>query len=237
MSNKWLIFPVLIFTALTIGGCRAQPPSKAQKTPGNTTVKSAKTQKNQKTMESAKINLEVSLSKQDDGLHLEYKLKNTRSRPIYLFNVLWDFDSTGKYTDAPSPAYVSLRQDGDLHLAHQIPPLPKSRRVELKIVPFTTKVEAGQDFSRKIKLALPIREYNPYFVAGQDSQYEARQSDSVIFTLQFVEETEEMEIKPAPLPAALWVWHPRLAEKVETLQIKKTFSVEVQKRMDKFEEL
>lgn len=236
MPNKTLIFPVLIFTALTIGGCRAQPPSKAQKSPGKETIESAKIQKNQKTMESAKINLEVSLSRQDNGLQLEYKLKNTRSRPIYLFNVLWEFDKTGNYIEAPSPVYVSLRQDGNLHLAHQIPPLPKSRRVYQKIVPFTTKVEAGEDFSHKIKLSLPIQEYNPYFVAGQDSKYEARQSDSIIFTLQFIEKTDEMEIKPAPLPNAFWVWHQRLAEMVETSQVRKPYSVEVQKRTDKFEE-
>lgn len=181
--------------------------------------------------------LETSFNLRENILQIEYKVKNSTAKPIYLFNVLWDFDKTGNYIAAPQPVYAVLRQDGKLHLAKQILPLPKGRKVELRLIPFATKVEAGAEFGEKIELPVPVAEYNPYFPTNSETKTEIRTSESVFFTIQFIRESDELEVKPGNLRDALFVRHPDIFGNLETLSSKTSaIEVSVKKRTDSFDE-
>lgn len=170
-------------------------------------------------------------------LLLDYVFRNTRSKPVYLFNVLWEFGPKGKsVVAAPQPAYVCWK-DGTVHVAKQIPPLPRTRSVELRRVSFATKVEAGQEFREALRLPLPLAEYNPYFPAKPESKYEARKATALKFSLQLLNHSEDVKVEPAPLPEALIVQHPDLFGQVETLSAKPLpVTVTVNKRLDAFED-
>ncbi len=214
--------------SLTAFGCETLV-TKQNKVQGET--------KMQETNEALKsVLLDTNISLQDNILTVEYLIKNKSAKAIYLFNVLWEFSPDGKYIPAPQPFYTLLQDNGTLHLAKEIPPLPKKKRVELKLVPFATKVEAGKDFSEKFEISAPLLEYNPYFPKEKDKSEELKTAETVVLTVQFVGELEKMEVKPAPLGNALTVWHHDLAEKIRTLSSKpKPISIQVKKRTDYFE--
>jgi len=182
--------------------------------------------------------LEVALAIQGELLVLDYKFRNTRQQPVYLFNVLWDSDPKGKPAPAPSPVYVCLLPDGVLHLAKKIPKLPPNRKVELRVIPYATKVEPGREFSESLQLALPLAEYNPYFVPTPETKYEVRRSKFATFTLNLLPHSDGLVVEPAPLPNSLSVRHKDLFGKVETLSVKHPdVVVPVNKRLDAFEDI
>lgn len=181
--------------------------------------------------------LQVNFDLQDDALQIKYKVKNTTAKAIYLFNILWEWDAKGNYIPAPQAVYASLRNDKTLHFAKQIPPLPKLREVEVRRIPFATKIEAGAEFGEKIELTLPISEYNPYFPKEQNSKEEIKTADTVFFTIQFIRESDKLEVKPANLENALFVRSPNIFGNLETLSSKPSpIEVSVKKRTDNFEE-
>ncbi|MEO6587745.1 MAG: hypothetical protein ABIP06_00325 [Pyrinomonadaceae bacterium] len=183
-----------------------------------------------------KVLLDTEIELRDNEIKIAYKLKNKTKKPIYLFNVIWDFDSSGSYIFAPNSFYSCLRDDGTFVVAERILPLPKNKRVELKIVPFATEIEAGSDFSGDINIPVPATEYNPYFPKKNEDDEKLKMAESIVFTVEFVKETDGLEIKPAPLEGAKYVWHQDLRGKTETLSSNpKSITIQVKKRTDIFE--
>ena len=181
--------------------------------------------------------LHVEFRIEEQTLFLEYKVKNNLEKPIYLFNVLWDFNLKGDYIPAPSPVYSCLRSDGTLHLAKQILPLPKDRTVELRIIPFAQKVEAGHELSEKISLPIPIAEYNPYYPLEPDSKTVEKFADSIFFSLQFIEHSAQLEVANSSLPNSVRIDHPNIFAEVRTLASKpKSVQIKVSKRAAAFGE-
>lgn len=181
--------------------------------------------------------LEASINLNDKTLNVEYKVKNTTDKAIYLFNVFWEMNNEGKAFPAKDQLYVCLRKDKTLLLAKQIPKLPMIDSVEFRQIPYVTKVDAGKEFSEKISLPVPVEEFSPYFLKTPDSTTELRNSENVIFKIQFISDTEGLEIKETAIDSAFKVWHQNLLGNVENLETRpKNISIEVNKRTDKFEE-
>jgi len=180
--------------------------------------------------------LTVDISADEKGVRVTYRVKNTTRAPIYLFNVLWDFDKTGNYANAPQPAYVSLDGKNVLNIGKIIHPLPRSQKVEMRIIPFGTKVEPGKEFTESFELKTPVEEYNPYFVREPDSTTEERRSGSVRFLLHYTRQSDSLSVKPAPIGDALLLSPPNFQDAIETLSSRpQPMEVVVNKRTDKFE--
>ncbi len=178
--------------------------------------------------------LEVNIENTGTTLNVEYKVKNTTDRVIYLFNVLTKLGSKDRLSDAP--LYSSLRNDGTLVLAKFIPPVPKIKLVEFRQIPFTTKLEAGKEFAEKISLPIPIDENNPYFAMLPNSKTELKTAESVVFIVQFMREREGLEVKEAEIPSSFKVWHQDLFGNVETLSTNpRPTELQVNRRTDTFE--
>ncbi len=186
--------------------------------------------------EAGTVSLEATLSLDNGVLTAEYRIKNKSRLPIYVFNRLWEFGADGKYSPASQPAYILLGDKGELHLVKGIPAVPKSKRVELKIVPFATKVEAGEELSEKFELREPVSEYNPYFPMDKPDTAELRKTEGAYLSVDYVAETEDLEVKPAALENSLIVWHPALAQRVRRLSSQSRASIiSVMRRTDSFE--
>lgn len=184
-----------------------------------------------------KPTLETEINLQNDSMQINYRVKNKSDRAIYIFNVLWEWDAKGQYIRAPQAVYASLNGDGTLHLSQQIPPLPKSKRVEVRRIPYVTKIESGEELSEKINVAVPVEEYNPYFPKKDGSAVESKTAKSIIFSIEFISQTDDLKVTATNIENAFSVWHQDLLTKTETLSSKpKLIPVKVNKRTDLFEE-
>lgn len=180
--------------------------------------------------------LEANFVLQESSLRIEYKVKNSTDTPIYLFNRLWEFESSGKTKLAVPNAYSCFRDDATLYVAKQIPPLPKTKSVEIRLVPYVTKVEAGKEFVETIDLTVPVEENNPYFPKMPDSETEDRLAEAAVFGIEFIREIEGLKVTPAAIEGSLSVWHHDLFGNVESLETKrKSIGVKVKRRKDAFE--
>jgi hypothetical protein len=181
--------------------------------------------------------LDVKIDTAGNSLTLEYKVKNITSQTIFLFNVLYNWDNSGTPIIDDHQVYSCLLHDGTLHLAKQILPLPKLKKVEIRRIPYTTKLLPGEEFSEKVTLKVPIEEYDPYFPRKPDSVTEDRAAEFVYFTLQFIRETEDLKELETNIPKAFAVSHPNIFGAVETLDSRRIATlVKVEKRKDDFEE-
>src|SRR5262249_292689 len=139
---------------------------------------------------------------------------------------------------APFPAYVTLDSEGLLHIGKQVAPLPRTKKVESRIVPYVTRVEAGGEYTETFQFPIPVEEYNPYFPKEPTSETEDRVSEGVRFTLQFVRESDQVTTHPSGLGQSLAISHPDLFGVIETLSSKpKAIEVKVKKRVGAFESL
>jgi hypothetical protein len=117
-----------------------------------------------------------------------------------------------------------------------IPKLPVLRTVELREIPYVTKVEAGKEFSEKVVLQLPLDEYNPYFQKTTESKTEVRASEQALLVVQFIRKVDGLEVKETKVPGAFSVWHQNLFGNVETLSTDpRPVLVKVNRRLDDFE--
>lgn len=222
-------FIVLVFAIGLLFGCDIQLINR-EKRQGETKMK-----ENNEELKPVTLTTEINL--QDKTLRVEYRVKNNTEKPIYLFNILWDFNQSGDYIPAPQPVYSCLQNDGAFHLSKQILPLPKNKRVELRRVPFVTKIEAGEEFNEKFELSVPLSEYNPYFPKKSDDNEENKSAKSIYLSVQYIREMDGLEVKPSLMDNTLSVWHQDLIAKSEILTSRpKTISVQVKKRTDYFEE-
>jgi len=181
--------------------------------------------------------LEFSSDLKGSSLHIEYKVKNVTGNDVFLFNVLYEQDSKGQPVTALQPVYASLRTNGVLHLAKCVPPLPQMKSVEMRRIPYVTKLAAGAEFKESFDLKVPVDEYNPYFFKNQDSKEEVRSANHLVFSIQFIRGSEKLKTNPTLIDGALSVWHPDLFGNIETISSREiSLSVNVNKRTDAFEE-
>src|SRR6185436_15814796 len=114
--------------------------------------------------------------------------------------------------------------------------LPSVASVEVRDIPYVTKVEAGKEFSEKVELPVPLEEYNPYFQKNADSKVEPRVAERIFLAVDFIREKKGLEAKETKIPNAFSVSHDKLFENVETLSSNPSpIQIKVNRRLDKFE--
>ena len=179
----------------------------------------------------------VDIERRGDELEVSYSVSNKTSTDIFLFNVLWDMDPTGRYLLAEQQAYASLNSDGLLRLSKRVLPLPTGRKVEMRIIPFVTKIGVGDTFKDSFSLKMPVREYNPYFPQESEESAEERKSTAINFQVDFIRSSEDLKLNPTPLEGQQSVWHPDLFGSIESLESRPVSTeIDVMKRTDEFEE-
>lgn len=183
-----------------------------------------------------KPHLDVKAVIQGDVVHVSYSINNTGKRSIYIMNKLWSMNKIGDYVDPMLPAYVCVTENNLGHFLKGIPPLPQNQFVEMRVIPFSTKVESGEKYSESFEIPLPADEYNPYFPANKDSTYQLKSVDALIFTLHYLSELDELSVKETPMGNSLLLMHPRLLAEFETLQSERIeLHMPIRKRLDYFE--
>ncbi|WP_240359523.1 hypothetical protein [Pyxidicoccus trucidator] len=96
-----------------------------------------------------------------ETLVLTYEVHNRRAQALWLLDGLFDTAPSGHVTLAPDKAYVDV--DGSrVVVSRMLLAVPDDVLVESPEVPAATRVEAGKTVSRRVVLALPVREALPY---------------------------------------------------------------------------
>ncbi|HMT09716.1 MAG TPA: hypothetical protein PKA82_17140 [Pyrinomonadaceae bacterium] len=186
--------------------------------------------------ELAGVRLTANITVEKGNLTVTYRLANSGKSTIYVFDRLWEFGPDGNYVEPASNSYVLLRDDGTLNLVRGIAALPRTRRVEMRFIPFATKVEAGDELTGTIELHEPVEEYNPYFSKLADSKTEAAKSSQILLTMNYVESSEALEVKEAPLSGSFNVWSPTLLQDVREVTVgPRASEIKVARRTDSFE--
>jgi len=218
----WPKFAVLLSFFIAQAQCQSQPPKK----PATNEMQKMETNNIPK--------LVVTFDTDGKTLEVDYRVKNTTGSAIYLFNVIRHTDEIE--TVSPYKFYTCLRDDGTVFLGKVIPNLPSVASVEVRDIPYVTKVEAGKEFSEKVELPLPLEEYNPYFQKNADSKVEPRVAERIFLAVDFIREKKGLEIKETKIPNAFSVSHDKLFESVETLSSNPSpIQIKVNRRLDKFE--
>lgn len=180
--------------------------------------------------------LNFSLTKEGKLLRIRYELINESSRNIYIFNVTWDVNQDGKEVLAEKQVYISLINDSLLSFSKRIPPLPVIRTVEFRYLPYATRIEPGKKFEEELILHIPVEEYNPYFPNEESSETETKIAESCNFSIDYIFEIEDLQIKETEIKNAFSIWHPKLMQSVKTLKSKVIPAhIEVIYRKDEFE--
>ncbi len=180
--------------------------------------------------------LNFSLIKEGKLLKIRYEVINESSRNIYIFNVMWDVNQEGKEVLSERQVYVSLLHDSLISFSKRIPPLPLIRTVEFRYLPYATKIESGKKFEEELTIQMPIEEYNPYFPKEDLSETETKIAESCMFSIDYIFEIEDLQIKETEIKNAFSIWHPKLMQLVKTLKSKTLpAQIEVIYRKDEFE--
>jgi len=166
----------------------------------------------------ASVILHVDVAPPGASLRIRFHVTNDQSSPVYLFNVLWEHAGKGTYIEARMPVYASLRSPGVLCLLKGLAPLPKAREVEVRNVPFATRVDPGQVFAEEIDMRLPIDEYSPYFSPPSGGTVRTVQAREIVFALDFIRAHGDETVRKAPLDQAVWIHHPRLLERIQRIE-------------------
>lgn len=181
-----------------------------------------------------KAKLTASFFVKEGSLSVEYSVKNNSGAPIYVFNVLLDTDAIE--TVSPHKFYSCLRDDGTVVLAKAIPKLPAIATVEVRDIPYTTKIEPGKEFVERVEISLPLEEYNPYFQKDHESKTEEREAERIFLVVQYIQQKEGLEVTETKIANAFRVYHPDLFGNVETLNSDtRPISFKVNRRVDTFE--
>lgn len=108
------------------------------------------------------ISLNVKIRKEHEFLILEYEVCNRSKSTIYLMNHLFRLKKTGGW-DIPDRnlIYVYPEEEGVIHLAKWVPPIPDDLLTE-EIRPYVTVLSAGEKWTEELRLKLPLKPFVPY---------------------------------------------------------------------------
>lgn len=136
-----------------------------------------------------------------DRLRLTYAVTSKREEEVYLLDFLPFFPMSDLKTKKAVPDFgrpeVRRAGPGKAHLNKGIPPLPRGRLVNLRIMPLGTKLPPGQTVERTFDLPLPLREVSPYDGGDENVAYEPTKVIRLRLTLHVLSsQVEGFEAEP-----------------------------------------
>lgn len=121
-----------------------------------------------KSVAGADVELRVkSVEHTEEGLVLTYEVHNRGGQALWLLEGLFERGPTGSVRLEPDKAYVDL-QGPRVTVSRMLHPVPGNLLVEAPEVPAVTRVEPGQEVSRRVVLPVPLRTSLPYASGAQE---------------------------------------------------------------------
>jgi hypothetical protein len=162
----------------------------------------------------SKVLLSAKAATDDKKLTVSYSVVNETGKKLYVFAVLWTVKE-GKIVAEPHPAYASIDDKRALHLGKIVHPLPKQRFVEGRYVPFAKAVAVKGKWEEKLEFALPVQEFNPYYIAEENSLWDEVALGTARLCVDYVVEVDGLKAHEAPIEGSFRLEHPQLLKLVE----------------------
>lgn len=109
------------------------------------------------------LDLEASVTADEEHLFLRYTVKNTEATTAYLLNVVDLPDDKGVPRVHKDNAYVYVGgADSEVHVQKDIPEIPRGAHPYEPVTPYMTALRPGASFEETVELRLPIRDTRPY---------------------------------------------------------------------------
>jgi hypothetical protein len=174
------------------------------------------------------------------GNHLifPYSLANHSGIDIYVMDAIpGRKPGTGDPIIDRNTAVIWLGSDGWAHVMKGIAPLPPDRDVEVRVIPFASKLPAGGQLERKLEVPLPIAEVDPYHPDLPLRDYDLTDIKGVVLTVEFLRSTVEgFGAEPVPdAPDLYRVWGKHTVGQVERASCSlPSRELQILKRRDSF---
>jgi hypothetical protein len=101
-----------------------------------------------------------------DGVHVNYRLRNTGADPIVLLEGVPETDTMNTPEPAPDGVYVTARADGTVELSQRAFGFPDGVAVAVPVQIGGTVVPPGAEIARSFTVPLPLRGRQPYGGSG-----------------------------------------------------------------------
>lgn len=133
------------------------------------------------------VTLSCQPAREGDVLVFPYTLTNNTGGDIYVLDALPEFDAaTGEARVNLNTAVIARGEDGFAHILRGIAPLPRDRKVSMRIIPLATKLPQGGTLQRRFTVSEPLHETGPYHPDLPIDKYRLRDIRGVILTVHYL---------------------------------------------------
>lgn len=115
------------------------------------------------------MSLTGNISKTGPKIAVNYKLTNTGSVPIFVWDVMVGQGPKEQFLDS-NLAYVCWEEPNTVRLTRAMLRLPPDHDVTVKEVPFVRKLPSQGTADGRIVLSIPVQEYNPFYPPAKDTR-------------------------------------------------------------------
>jgi len=163
--------------------------------------------------------LSAKVSQSDNRVVIDYTIQNNDDKTIYVWDVMTNIAADEQVVD-PALAYVFWEQPNAVRVVRAVLDEPPDVHAVVRELPFVRKVPGHESARGQISLALPLREYSPFYSPA--SQFKQVHCESLHLIIGWIEHQEgmvlsERKVSGQPVLALRGSW-PRpaqhLAEKI-----------------------
>jgi hypothetical protein len=101
-------------------------------------------------------------------VELSYKVQNSATRPIYVFNRLYKtFDANRGFVVDPNLCTIEVKNN-TIYVAKKIFPAPELMDAEGANLPCVSEIPSGGELGEQVTLHTPLRQWHPYFFGDRN---------------------------------------------------------------------
>jgi hypothetical protein len=134
-------------------------------------------------------------------LKVQARIENVGPAGVYVFNRLWDMDSSSRPAEDAQKMYRFIR-DSELRLLLGPAPLPRLMTAAYKNIPYATLINSQGALDVEQSFPLPVEEYSVYFPPTAASHPAPVKITRVALVAVWVDARIAPETSPAPFDAA-----------------------------------
>lgn len=166
------------------------------------------------------VSLQAKAEKTENELLIKYEVENRSEQNFYLWDRMIGFDGSGKKIIDRDSAYVFYEEPDTVRIMRAVLPLPETREIGKKEIPFVREFPAKSKLQGTIKLRLPVEEFSPYFEPLKEENAEKIKCSEIRLIIGWTPFREGMQITERTLGndkvfAIRGAWSPPYQETVE----------------------
>lgn len=140
-----------------------------------------------------KVSLMATAESTDAGIMIRYEVRNMSDHPLLLWDRMIGYNDNGQYID-PGAAYVFFEEPRTIRIVAAPLPLPESRDIGRKEIPYAREIPPNSSLSGEIRLPSPISEFSPYFEPPGEENQETKECEELRLLVGWTEKRTGMNI-------------------------------------------